>query len=83
MAGLATLDGLRLARTLTECGKERFAMKRIIVMSMVFIMTLLSLGGCYIGFGDWDHDRDGGYYHDGGHDRYGGHEHNEGHEDRR
>ena len=59
-------------------------MKRIIIVGMVFVMMLVSLGGCYIGFGDYDrdegYDRDRGYDRGGGHDKDGGHDRGERHD---
>ncbi len=48
-------------------------MKRIIMLTMVLVVMLVSLGGCF--WGGEGHDRGGG--HDdrgGGHDRGGEHE---------
>ena len=44
-------------------------MKRIIMLTMVLVIMLVSLGGCFWGYGG--HDRDGGYDRGGGHDDRG------------
>lgn len=44
-------------------------MKRIIMLTMVIVMMLVSLGGCFWGFEG--HDRGGGHDGRGGHDRDG------------
>ncbi len=58
-------------------------MKRIVIAALLYVMALLSIDGCYIGFWDGDHDRgyhhdEGSYRHDAEHDRDGGHEGHEG-----
>jgi hypothetical protein len=51
------------------------AMKRIIMLATVFVMMLVSIGGCYVGLDEGGRGgRGGGYDRDGGHDRGGGHE---------
>ena len=50
-------------------------MKRIIMLTMVLLMMLISLGGCFWGFEG--RERDGGYNRGEGHDNRGG-----GHDDR-
>jgi hypothetical protein len=57
--------------------EKRREMKRIIVLSMVFMM-LVSLVGCCVGF-EGGYDRGGGYEQgaheqDGGHHKGGGHD---------
>jgi len=49
-------------------------MKRIIMLTMVLFMLLVSIGGCFV---PWDRDGRGG--RDGGHDRGGGHDRNQKH----
>lgn len=41
-------------------------MKRFVMLTMVFVMVLVSFGGCYWGFEG--RDRRGGYDRGGGHD---------------
>jgi hypothetical protein len=53
--------------------KKEEKMKRIITLTMVLVMMLVSLGGCFWGYEG--RDRDGGYGRGGGHDdRGGGHD---------
>jgi hypothetical protein len=57
-------------------------MKRIILLTMVLAVMLVSLGGCFWGYEG--HDRDGGYGRGGGHEERGGggHDRDGGHEER-
>ncbi|MCX5871207.1 MAG: hypothetical protein NTY00_11380 [Deltaproteobacteria bacterium] len=47
-------------------------MKKIIMLGMVLVTMLVSLGGCYAGYTDYDrdgrYDGDGRYYRDGRYD---------------
>ena len=60
-------------------------MKRIIMLTMVLVIMLVSIGGCWVGWedrggrggGHEEHDRDRG------HDRGGEHDRDQGHEERR
>ena len=50
-------------------------MKKIIMLGMVLVTMLVSLGGCYAGYTDYErdgrHERDGRYYRDGSYYRDG------------
>jgi hypothetical protein len=48
-------------------------MKRIVLLSMVLVMMLMSIGGCWVGFDVDDRGGRGGGHHDrgGGHDDRG------------
>jgi hypothetical protein len=47
-------------------------MKKIILLGMVLMTTLVSLGGCFVGYPDHERDRDGR------HDRGDRHDHDRG-----
>jgi len=56
-------------------------MRKIIMLTMVLVMLVISIGGCWMpwdeggrGGRDGGHNRDGKYDRDGGHDRNGGHD---------
>jgi hypothetical protein len=53
-------------------------MKRMIMLAMVFVMMLVSIGGCWVG---WDEGGRGG--RGGEHERDRGHDRGERHEERR
>jgi hypothetical protein len=54
-------------------------MKRIIMLGIVFVIMLVSIGGCW----PWWWGPDGGGGRVGGHDRGGGHDGGQRHEERR
>jgi hypothetical protein len=64
--------------------REELEMKKLILSGMIFVMTLVSLGGCFIGYDGYGrreghergegHEGGGGHHHDEGHDGGGGHE---------
>ena len=58
--------------------KKEGPMKRLIMLTMVLVMMLVSVGGCWIG---WDEGGRGG--RDKGHDSDGGRDRNQRHNERR
>ena len=68
-------------------------MKRIFMLTMVLVMMLVSIGGCWVGWDDrggrgggyereGGHDRDRDHDRGGEHDRDRGHDRDQGHEER-
>jgi len=77
------LSNLIVEKTQKLALSREKTMKRIIMLTLLLAMMLVSIGGCLIGLNEEGRGRDGWHDRDGRHDRDGDHDRDQRHEEQR